>query len=359
MTTTFQKVVRSLHLMIVAFCNPLIDATVERDAAYLAKWNLRNGDAILAGPEHQPLVDETVNDPKVFMTGGGSCQNTLVMAQWMLQEPGKTAIVGAVGDDPNRKVLENIISDAFVKCLYQVLPGKFTGCGVILVVDNDRSIVASVAASACFEFDHWDTPEVLSTLHSAAVCLVSVYFLRSSDRTALAVTAECLHHNIPLAITLASPTAVDSEAWPALRQMFRVCQIVFGNQTEIIVLAQKLGIIGKDVTEETADYKSIIKALAEFDKVDGRKRLIVCTFGAQPTLGCETGGEVIERAVLPIDTSKIVDTNGAGDSFAGGFLALYTKGASLEKCIDAGSYAARANLMTRGCAVPTFKPDFK
>ena len=345
--------------MIVAFCNPLIDATVERDAAYLEKWKLKNGDAILAGPEHQPLVDEAVNDPKVFMTGGGSCQNSLVMAQWMLQEPGKTAIVGAVGDDPNKKVLEGIISGSGVKCLYQVLPGKFTGCGVVLIVDNDRSIVASVAASSCFNFDNWDTPEVLAAVRSAAVVLVSVYFLRSSDKTSLAVTAECVHRKIPLAITLASSTAVDSEAWPALRQMFRVANIVFGNQTEILVLAQKLGLVGKDVEEEKADYKAIVKALADYEKIEGRKRCVVCTMGASPTLACETGGEIVSRDVIPIEKEKIVDTNGAGDAFAGGFLAYFCKGAPLEKCIDAGSYSSHANLQTRGCAVPSFKPTFK
>jgi adenosine kinase len=62
--------------------------------------------------------------------------------------------------------------------------------------------------------------------------------------------------------------------------------------------------------------------------------------------------------VIPIDDADIVDTNGAGDSFAGGFLAYFVKGAPLEKCIDAGSYAANANLKTRGCAVPPYPPAF-
>lgn len=345
--------------MIVAFCNPLIDATVERDAAYLQKWHLRNGDAILADASHQPLVDETVNDPKVFMTGGGSCQNSLVMAQWMLQEADKTAIVGAVGDDANQEVLKGIISGSGVKCLYQVHEGKYTGCGVVLVVDNNRSIVASVAAAGFFDFERWDTPEVLDTLRGAAVCLMSVYFLRSSDKTGLAVGAECVHRNIPLAITLASPSAVDSEAWPALKQLFRVAQLIFGNQDEILVLAQKLNIVGADVTEQTADYKDICEKLANFEVVEGKKRTVVCTLGAQPTIACETGKEPVSRSVIPIANEDIVDTNGAGDAFAGGFLALYTKGATLEKCIDAGSYSAHANLMTRGCAVPSFKPQFE
>jgi adenosine kinase len=61
---------------------------------------------------------------------------------------------------------------------------------------------------------------------------------------------------------------------------------------------------------------------------------------------------------VPITEEEIVDTNGAGDSFAGGFLAFFVKGAPLEKCIDAGSYAAYANLKVRGCSVPAYQPTF-
>jgi len=73
--------------VIIAFCNQLIDATVERDAAFLAKWGPNKDDAILADSRHQLLVDEVVGDPRVLMICGGSCQDTLVIAQWMPQEP--------------------------------------------------------------------------------------------------------------------------------------------------------------------------------------------------------------------------------------------------------------------------------
>jgi adenosine kinase len=62
--------------------------------------------------------------------------------------------------------------------------------------------------------------------------------------------------------------------------------------------------------------------------------------------------------VLPIVEAEIVDTNGAGDSFAGGFLAGFMKGETLERCIDAGSYAAAANLKERGLTVPSYPPIF-
>ncbi|KAH0787093.1 Adenosine kinase [Histomonas meleagridis] len=355
-----EKVNRENHLtiMILAFCNPLIDATVEVEEAYLHKWDLKNDDAILADSRYQPLINETVNNKNSYMTCGGACQNTLVMSQWMMQKEGKTAIVGAVGNDSNQEVLRSIMNKSGVQCLYQTIEKEYTGCSAILVCNGNRSIVASVAASGNFEFDRWDTPEVLEALENAKVVLMSTFFLRSSDRTGLAVAAECCHRNIPLAISLSSPTAIDSEAWPSLRELFRVSSIVFGNNTEIICLAKKLNLVENDVPEESVDVRNIIEKLSDYGN-PRNKRIIISTMGKEPTIGCESGSKPIEVKTISVSSDKIVDTNGAGDSFAGGFLAYYIKGESLQKCIEAGNYCASCNIQERGCSVPKYLPSFK
>lgn len=344
--------------MLVAFCNPLIDCTVSVEPSYLTKWGLKNDDAILADEKYQPLVDEVTSNPEVFMSTGGAGLNSLVMAQWMMQDTGSTAIVGACGPDSNKQVLENIVGKAGVKCLFQVIEGKSTGCSMILVCEGNRSIVASVAAAAFYSFETWNRPEVISALDQAKAVLITGFFMRTSDRTCLALGCECVYRNLPLAISLSSPTVIDSEAWPALQELFRVAEIIFGNQTEILYLGKKYGLIEESATEENADYKLLVKKLADYGNPT-RKRIIVSTMGCLPTLACENGHETVEHEVIKIESSKIVDTNGAGDSFAGGFLAYYMKGASLEKCIAAGCYASYANLQSRGCSVPSFKPEFQ
>ncbi|KAH0789131.1 Ribokinase-like protein [Histomonas meleagridis] len=89
--------------------------------------------------------------------------------------------------------------------------GQFTGCSAILVCNGNRSIVASVAAAGQFDFERWDNPDVMAAFDKAKVVLLSTFFLRSSDRTGLAVASECRSRNIPLAISLSSPTAIDLE----------------------------------------------------------------------------------------------------------------------------------------------------
>jgi len=60
--------------------------------------------------------------------------------------------------------------------------------------------------------------------------------------------------------------------------------------------------------------------------------------------------------VLAIQRSEIVDTVGAGDSFAGGFLASFVTGASTEACVAAGAYASNYILRRRSCSIDVDRP---
>jgi len=82
--------------------------------------------------------------------------------------------------------------------------------------------------------------------------------------------------------------------------------------------------------------------------------MVVITQGSEDVLVAFTGRSSEFRRfkvhILPED--HIVDTNGAGDSFVGGFLAFKAVGKTLEECIDAGIHAAHAIIRMSGCAFP-------
>merc|ERR1712137_832576 len=61
--------------------------------------------------------------------------------------------------------------------------------------------------------------------------------------------------------------------------------------------------------------------------------------------------------VLVLPKEKLVDTNGAGDSYVGGFLAGMVKGLPIEACCQAGAYAASVIVQRSGCTFPE-KPRF-
>jgi len=72
-----------------------------------------------------------------------------------------------------------------------------------------------------------------------------------------------------------------------------------------------------------------------------RRRVIVITCGSDPVTASSYNDFqksldfILHSTVYPVADSEIVDTNGCGDSFAGGFLSQYVTGQSLEKCLRA------------------------
>ena len=89
-----------------------------------------------------------------------------------------------------------------------------------------------------------------------------------------------------------------------------------------------------------------------------KKRVVVITCGPFPAHIAEydftkeqltfTGSFVPEL----VDESLIVDTNAAGDAFAGGFLSKYVRKQPLPQCMHAGHWAASLIIQVRGCKIP-------
>jgi adenosine kinase len=77
----------------------------------------------------------------------------------------------------------------------------------------------------------------------------------------------------------------------------------------------------------------------------------VISQGKEPTIVAK-GSKSTQFKVPPVDPSEIVDTNGAGDAFVGGFLAGHIKQKSVEECCKAGHFAASVIIKTSGTALP-------
>lgn len=100
------------------------------------------------------------------------------------------------------------------------------------------------------------------------------------------------------------------------------------------------------------DAKEVALKASALPKVNGKRdRMVIITQGAKSTVVAYKG-EVREFAVPPVPSEEIVDLNGAGDSFVGGFLAKYVQDKSLEEAVAAGHYCAGVTIRTSGT---TFK----
>merc|ERR1712110_1311036 len=98
------------------------------------------GDAILAEAKHQPLFAELAKTPGVQFIAGGATQNTIRVAQWMLQEKGATAYMGCIGNDDYGNKLKAACEQDGVKAVYRVDPTTPTGTCATCIVGIERSL---------------------------------------------------------------------------------------------------------------------------------------------------------------------------------------------------------------------------
>ncbi|KPP73740.1 hypothetical protein Z043_107156, partial [Scleropages formosus] len=139
------------------------------------------------------------------------------------------------------------------------------------------------------------------------------------------------------ASTFAREQGFESSFWLARHHRYPMSNALFDPQTE-------------DIEEIAKKAQSLSKENKK------RQRIVVFTQGKDGTIVTK-GDKAMTFPVLEIDQSEIVDTNGAGDAFVGGFLSQLVQERSLEQCIRAGHYAANVVIRRAGCTFPE-KPDF-
>jgi adenosine kinase len=121
------------------------------------------------------------------------------------------------------------------------------------------------------------------------------------------------------------------------------CDIVIANEAEAEAWASATG------QPEQKDLAKIARTLADQPKSNpSRPRTVIFTHGAEATTIVVAGEPERIVPVHPLEESAIVDTNGAGDAFSGGFLGAYVKGVDLEGCVEAGHKLASISIQQVG-----------
>mmetsp|Transcript_9559 Transcript_9559/g.29558 ORF Transcript_9559/g.29558 Transcript_9559/m.29558 type:complete len:371 (-) Transcript_9559:59-1171(-) len=333
-------------MAILALGNPLLDIIADVEPAMLEKYGLELNGAVHAEDKHRPLFAELAALPSVAYLAGGMVQNTIRVAQWMLQVPNSTAFIGCVGADALADKMTEACERDGVRSTYMVEPSLPTGCCAVLNVGAERALCTDLQAARMYSPEHLGLPEVQRLLQEAAIIYCAVLFPAEAIRL---VAQEAARRDVPFCANLTAPFVMEQPQRKAvLVEMLPYTDFLFGNEREAIAWGTSEG-------WETEDVGFIATRLSLVPSVKGRKRTVVVTQGADDTL-VAVNGHVSRHPVVPLGTERIVDTTGAGDAYAGGFLAALSRARSLKRCCEAGAYAASVVIQRRGCTLPE-KPE--
>ena len=118
-----------------------------------------------------------------------------------------------------------------------------------------------------------------------------------------------------------------------LQKILPYIDYLIGNEAEAEAWASANGL------PDPKDMAAVAKNIAEQPKSNpSRDRVVVFTHGAESTVVVSSSSPNSPKtySVSPLKNEEIVDTNGAGDAFAGGFIGALAAGKSLDEAVEAG-----------------------
>lgn len=307
-------------LDILALGNAIVDVIAQADDAFLLRETINKGAMNLIDEPRAAHLFSAMGPATVI--SGGSAANTAVGAAML---GAKTGFVGKVRADELGDLFSHDIRAAGVA--FGSAPaqdGPATARSFIFVTpDGERTM--NTYLGACQNLTEADVDE--RQVRSARLVYLEGYLWDPpAAKTAFVKAAQIAHAaGGRVALTLSDSFCVDRYRDEFLDLIRRgLVDLVFANESELRSLYQ------------TADFESALTAFgAEGARDPGF--MGVCTRSEKGSVVVSRGGvEVVDAA--PIE--RLVDTTGAGDLFAAGFLAGLARGADHRACARLGALAA-------------------
>ncbi|ORY69926.1 pfkB family carbohydrate kinase [Pseudomassariella vexata] len=358
-STTASRLPKSLFTMassneysLLCLENPLLDIQAVGDKALLDKYGLKDNDAILAEETHMGLYEDLLNNYDAKLIAGGAAQNTARGAQYIL--PANSVVyLGGVGDDKYAAILQDAVKQAGLRVEYRVDPKVPTGkCGVIITGHN-RSLCTDLGAANHYDLEHLKRDDIWALVKSAQYYYVGGYHFTVCPPAIMALGEEAAANNKTFVVNVSAPFIAEFFKDP-LDASSPFWDVVICNETEAGAYAKSHGLASE------TDITAIAKHLANLPKKNSqRPRTAVITQGTEPTIVAVQGQDDVKQfPVHAISKDQINDTNGAGDAFAGGFVAGLVQGKSLEESVDMGQWLARLSIQELGPSYPFPKQTY-
>ena len=303
------------RLDVLAIGNAIVDVIADADDAFLAREGMHKG--------AMRLIDEAEAErlyadmgPARELSGGSAANTAAGIAALGL----RAGFIGQLGEDQLGQIFAHDIQSLGVEFGTPAKSGvgATARCLILVTPDAQRTMNTFLGAAQMLSPDAVDPAEV----EQARILYLEGYLWDPADpRAAMYKAMEAARAaGTKVAFTLSDGFVVDRHRADLQRLLGeRRIDILFANQVEVESLAQ------------TADVESAVESLR------GKVETLVVTrheHGATATRGTK-------RVDVPAEPIReLIDTTGAGDLFAAGFLAGEARGLGLEQSLRLGAIAA-------------------
>jgi fructokinase len=293
--------------------NAIVDVVAQVPEAFLTRHDMRKGAMTLIDAEAAERIYDAM--PPAQESSGGSAANTCAVAAGL---GARVAYLGRVADDQLGHVFRHDIAAAGVHFPTSPLVAGAPTARCLIVVTPDGQRTMNTYLGACVTFSEEEVDPAL-VADAAVLYLEGYLFDPPAAQAAFRRAAAAAHAGgRQVALSLSDAFCVDRHR-AALRDLVaRHVDILFANEAEVSSLYER------NSFEEAAEMARRDVGLAVLTRSEAGSIAL--------------RGE--EAVSVPAAPTNVVDTTGAGDAYAAGFLTGYTAGRSLRQCAQLGSIAA-------------------
>lgn len=302
--------------------NALVDIMIalENDAI-LEQFNLLKGSMTLVDSSLSHEIYLSTMQHRRELKTGGSAANT---AYTLACLGAKSGYAGKVGDDDLGRLFAKDFQD---KNINTHLFASDLGTGRVMALvgaDSERTMATYLGAAAEMVSEEF-TPGLIKLYD---IIYIEGYLVQ--DHTLIETIAKMAHeNNRTIVLDTASFNVVEQNLDFMKKLITDYIDIVFANEEEALALT---GLEPEEAAVEIAKWC----------------RLAIVKTGKSGSLICD-GNETLK--IEPVHTDA-VDSTGAGDNYAAGFLYGYTRNLDLRKCGDIASLVASYSVETFGPRIP-------
>lgn len=313
---------------IIGMGNALVDVLVRiDDDSLLEKLHLPKGRMQLIQEDTLSEIRKYTSGMKIHRSTGGSAGNTVCALAALGANPG---FIGKVGQDETGAFFGDTLRQRGVNALLATCDLPSGIASTFISTDGERTFGTYLGAAATLR------AEDLSRKMFAGYNYLYIegYLLQDHDLMLRAVQL-AKEEGLQVCLDMASYNVVEAERDFFDQLIVKYVDIVFANESEALAYTGKTP---HEALEEIASKCSIA----------------VVKTGKEGSL-VKKGTEVIQLLSCPVD--NVLDTTGAGDFYAAGFMYGLTCGYSLEKCVQISTILATAVIQEVGTTLPAKKWD--
>lgn len=313
---------------IIGMGNALVDVLVRiDDDSLLEKLHLPKGSMQLIQEDTLSEIRKYTSGMKIHRSTGGSAGNTVCALAALGANPG---FIGKIGQDETGAFFGDTLRQRGVNALLATCDLPSGIASTFIPTDGERTFGTYLGAAATLR------AEDLSRKMFAGYNYLYIegYLLQDHDLMLRAVQL-AKEEGLQVCLDMASYNVVEAERDFFDQLIVKYVDIVFANESEALAYTGKAP---HEALEEIASKCSIA----------------VVKTGKEGSL-VKKGTEVIQLLSCPVD--NVLDTTGAGDFYAAGFMYGLTCGYSLEKCVQISTILATAVIQEVGTTLPAKKWD--